>query len=42
MLDTVMENENKIFTNILIFSKIMIADHGLCDQNLRKEINIIV
>ena len=27
MLNTAMENENKIFTNILIFSKIMIADH---------------
>ena len=29
-------------TNITIFSEIMIADHGICDHDLRKDIKIIV
>ena len=42
MSSTMMENENKSFTNISIFSEIMFADHGICDYDLMKEINMIV
>ena len=31
MLNTIMKSENKIFTTILIFSEIIIADQGSCD-----------
>ena len=31
MLNTIMKSENKIFTTILIFSGIIIADQGSCD-----------
>ena len=36
-----MERENKIFTNILIFSEIMLVDQGICDHDFRKEVKII-
>lgn len=36
-----MENEKNIFSNILNFSESMVAEHGLCDHDLRKEIKII-
>ena len=31
LLNTIMKSENKIFTTILIFSEIIIADQGSCD-----------
>ena len=31
MLNTIMKSENKIFTTLLIFSEIIIADQGSCD-----------
>ena len=37
------ENEHKSFTNILIFfSEIMVAKHGVCGHDFRKEIKILV
>ena len=33
-----MENENKRFTDISIFSEIMAAEHGVFEDDLRKEI----
>ena len=36
-----MENENKSF-NISISSEIVVADHGICDGDLREEIKMIV
>ena len=41
MLNTMIENEHKSFTNVSIFSEILVADHGLCDHDLRKEIKIV-
>ena len=35
-----MENENKNFT--ASFSEIMVLDHGMCDHDFKKEIEIIV
>ena len=31
MLNTMMKNERKSFTNASVFSEIMVADHGICD-----------
>ena len=36
------ENENKSFTDISSFSKITVADDGICDHDLRKEMKITV
>ena len=36
-----MKSKNTIFTNTLIFSEIIVADHGICDHDLRKDIKII-
>ena len=33
MLNAMMENENKIFTNISIFCVIIVAEHGVCDHD---------
>ena len=32
MLNNKMQNEYKRFSNVLIFSEIMFADHDICDQ----------
>ena len=43
MLNTMMENENKRFTNISIFfSKIMVTEHSVCYHDLRKVIKLLV
>ena len=42
MLNTMMENKHKSFISISIFSEIMVADHGIYDHDLRKEIKIMV
>ena len=38
ILNPMMENEQKSFTNISIFSGSMVADHCRCAHDLRKEI----
>ena len=38
MLNTMIKNENKTFTNTAIFSEIIIPDQGICKHDLRKEI----
>ena len=42
MLNTVVESKHKCFTNISIFSEIMIVDHRRCGHDLREEIRIMV
>ena len=43
MLNAAMENENKSSTNISIFFfEIMVAEHGACNHDLRKDIKILV
>ena len=44
MLKNMTENENKRFINRYfdVFSEIVVADHDVCDHDLRKEIMIIV
>ena len=42
MSRTMMENENKNFTNISNFSETMFADCDICDHDLMKDINMIV
>ena len=42
MLNTVVESKPKCFTNISIFSEIMIVDHHRCGHDLREEIRIMV
>ena len=44
MLKNMTENENKRFINKYfdVFSEIVVADHDICDHDLRKEIMIIV
>ena len=37
-----MENVNKCLINIWIFFLDHVADHGICDHNLMKEIKIMV
>ena len=39
MLNTMMESSRKFFCNILIF---LVRDHGTCDYDSRKEIEILV
>ena len=40
MLNTVMKNKHKRFTNISIFSEIIVA--CMCEHSLRKEIRTVV
>lgn len=42
MLNTMMKIKNKSFIDILIFSEIMVADHDICNYDLKKEIKMIV
>ena len=42
MLNAMMENENRSFTTISIFYEIIVAEHGVCDHDLRKEVRILV
>ena len=42
MLNIMKENGRKSFTNVSVFSEIIVADHGICDHDIRKEIRIIV
>lgn len=42
MLNAMMDNENKHFTNISIFSEIIVQEYGVCDHNLKKERKILL
>ena len=42
MLNTMMEHKNKSLTNISNRFEITVADHSICDHDLRREIKIIV
>ena len=37
-----MENKNKSFIEILIFSEIVVVDYNICDHDLKKGIKIMV
>ena len=39
---TMINDENKNFPSISIFSEIMDVEHGKCDYDLRKEFEILV
>ena len=41
MLNVTMDNEQKNFTNLSIFSEILVAHRSIYHHNLRKEIKII-
>ena len=36
------ENNQKKFIDIFDFSEIVVADHSICDYDLRKEIKLLV
>ena len=42
MLNTMMENKHKSFTDIFYFSEILVAYHGICNYDLKKEIETMV
>ena len=37
-----MDKEDKSFSNISIFCEVMVPDHSICDNDLRKEMKKIV
>ena len=41
MVNAIMENENKSFTNISFFSELMVAEHCACHYNLRKTVKVL-
>ena len=42
MLNAMTDNKNEGFTNALIFFKIMVPEHAVCDHDFKKENKILI